>query len=224
MTKNKKQRQQSHIYYESNCAICFNLFTHDRLSAVYCSKKCRNRARSFPQKMLDNLIRKAMLTLTSHKRVSEEQRIAITGAADTTTDIRQVARDIGLDPDTAKDLINGIEKIKAQRRLQAEAIRLNTSFTPTNEDDHTLIRDPEMKDFKLPNIGDIDQEVKDNLQFINKTDPANGGSDGFVIKDNDNKKIESMVQAEEPCPDCGSSHHRSCKKQTTGLRRLGGIK
>ena len=31
-----------------------------------------------------------------------------------------------------------------------------------------------------------------------------GGEAGRVIK------IESMALADEPCPDCGSNHHRSC--------------
>jgi len=32
---------------------------------------------------------------------------------------------------------------------------------------------------------------------------------GVVVEED---KIESMVLADEPCPDCGSNHHRSCQQ------------
>jgi Zn finger protein HypA/HybF involved in hydrogenase expression len=44
---------------------------------------------------------------------------------------------------------------------------------------------------------------------------------GFSVAEEE--KIESMVLATEPCPDCGSSHHRSCITQPKKykIRRIG---
>ena len=45
----------------------------------------------------------------------------------------------------------------------------------------------------------------DGLDYIAGKVGKNGGKKR-------NEKVESMVLADEPCPDCGSNHHRSCKR------------
>lgn len=219
----KRKRQQSHIYWESNCAICFNLWQHDRMAAVYCSQKCRNRARSYPQKMLESLIRKSQQTLVSHKRITEHERIAITTLAGDSKDLMKLGSIVGLSVAEIKELSHNIDKIKAKRYLEAESKKLGTTYVSTDEDNHSSLIDSEMVDFKLPDT--LDEEVKDNLKFINKTDPANGGSDGFVTSnDNIGEKQDDNTVNSTGCSNSSGDGGRGTTKQSPskGLRRLGG--
>lgn len=58
-------------------------------------------------------------------------------------------------------------------------------------------------------LAEVDEEVR---VLLAKVKDAERLRDGVALQDT---KIESMVQADEPCPDCGSQRHRSCDQSRT---------
>ncbi len=61
-------------FYSKVCPICQDLYKCTRVDTIYCGKKCSNRARSFPQKTLAQLINRiSKFTLVCNDEVAYVQ-------------------------------------------------------------------------------------------------------------------------------------------------------
>jgi hypothetical protein len=206
METRKRRRQQNHVYYESNCVICFKPFVHDRLTAMYCSQACRNKSRSFPAKFLESMYKKANLTLKRYDRTPEAMQEYIKSLPikdalkESLKDMKEEFKILGFQDSDISEMDKEIERLKAQRRIterrNAMSQQDSTGFITTEESntsESSELIDPEMREFKLDEIDDR------------------------------NAQIDSMVLADEPCPDCGSNHHKSCnqKPKKYKIRKIG---
>ena len=61
--------------YMKQCPICLDKFLTNRMNANMCSKKCRNRARSFPAKVLQALLEKVGSVIEVRDSMTERDRM-----------------------------------------------------------------------------------------------------------------------------------------------------
>lgn len=80
---------------------------------------------------------------------------------------------------------------------------------------------------ELENIT-LNDVLKDNIKYINKEDPANGGSDGFGISDiSEDTNIPAASTSSETSnnnSESGKTEHSNGLLPRRGLRRIGGFK
>lgn len=140
----KKTRAANRVFYESNCVICQEVFTHEKLTAMYCGQKCRNKARSYPAKFLEAMYKKAMGTLTRFERAPEEALQEIRSRSlDTQQEIADMIKAVG---GTAFDVVALQEQgrqMVAKHRLQQQIKEQNRDDVVINQDPRVMV-DPEM--------------------------------------------------------------------------------
>jgi hypothetical protein len=92
-------------------------------------------------------------------------------------------------------------------------------YTPENADNkHPLGED----EAYLIALAKMEKQKRDELSKYEEKEKQKSleSESGFNVIVED--KIETMALADEPCPDCGSNHHRSCTPKKYKIRPIGG--
>ncbi len=182
-------------HYIRSCPICTKEFYSMRLNQNYCSKKCSNKARSFPPLLLQSLLEKASralqvvpITPKVVRLFIEAQNSEIVKSINEKADSLRISQSVrdnlrlsGLSVIDQEAIFTEAKKLKEQREkenLEKEFSNENISHTNPDLNEIMTIRDEEMVGFKLHN-DPFKEVLKDNIHRINKTDPASGNADGF---------------------------------------------
>lgn len=190
---------RQYVIYSKICIICSRNYDTFRVNTVYCSKKCRNRARYLPQRIINSLIEKYSI-------FSTVQRFG----------------DAVVSSNTA---------LKGKPFTQAELEQAQKIANALAFERGLKIKNPQDGPANLPGT------VIDNLKYINETDPASGGSDGFGVKSEDNNngqnntsdRNNSSMSVDNGTDTSSNSNESSTGRlvqpeqpqQRRGLRRLG---
>lgn len=111
--------------YSKICIICSKSFLTQRISTAYCSKKCANRSRSIPDKLLESLMKRAK-KFTVNTLVTKGVEYP---EHEGSTDTNPAGNDIGL-------LVASAKAIASQR-----GIRTDFSIEDALLKNNTVLRD-----------------------------------------------------------------------------------
>jgi hypothetical protein len=180
--------------YSKCCIIDNTIFTTTRISSLYCSKKCRNKGRSIPPQMLQQLVQRQAQTVVVHQTIPRavSDFIQKHGAQVIQNSIVQnplvLAKEeldlMGVDKTDQYILLSEAKKIKGKKKM--EEIKQERNYPQVDEDlvDPEMLAisgfgskepDPEMlkqqitiSEENLPVITTADEKMNDILSKIKK--------------------------------------------------------
>lgn len=142
-------------HYIKVCPVCMEQFFSKRSSRTYCSKKCTNRSRSIPSKLLEVLMEKSSKAIQVIPTVPKIVRDFITKnpsySLNNISDIGGINKELQAAGISAEDQITLLEqakKLKEQRRKEELEKEFSTKES-TKETLKPVLSDPEMENFKL---------------------------------------------------------------------------
>jgi hypothetical protein len=126
--------------YTRCCIIDDVVFVTTRITTVYCSQKCRNKARSFSAAMLQRLIEKSAKTVVVQPSIPKSVRDFIKKhGADITqsTEVEDMYRSakieldmLGIKSADQQDLINKAKEIQGKKNIEKRIQRLSQNIDP----------------------------------------------------------------------------------------------
>lgn len=163
--------------YKKICIICSKNYVARRISTVFCSKRCANKSRALPTRMLESLMKRSMdytviedMGLPSYKASIQDIPLLLDQA-------NAERKRRGLKPITSREfetgcLINDRQPLSSiARENEKYILQEDPANTPQGFGEKTEIQephDPEMATLKLPDVVNNNNSVNNNGNGIRK--------------------------------------------------------
>lgn len=159
---------KSYLVYQKLCIICSRNFESSRVNALYCSKKCQNRTRYLPQRLINSLIEKYSL-FTSVKRygdgiqspqtVLQEQKFSEQELNMAKAEARAIAASRGIIPDQSKYIF---ENDPANQGPEGFGVRSDNNGVRST----TVLRDNKTTNTSITSTIDVNPVISTGLRKL----------------------------------------------------------